>query len=136
MHTFGRSLVVILAALLLISARAAVSEEVVGSGRLEMAVEGERLESGAASLERQWSARVSRSAENRLTGRVQLAGEVGEGIVEGQVAGSFVFGTVRDESGREVGYFEGHITPEGVEGKFTALGGETGSWSWDGPVPK
>jgi hypothetical protein len=54
----------------------------------------------------------------------------------GQISGQSLTGNVVDDNGKQIVSFSGTITATGISGTYTDRTGETGNWSWDGPVPK
>ena len=64
-----------------------------------------------------------------------LLGEAG-GWLAARAALRTVSGTISDDGGNYVARFNGTISAAGMSGKYVDLSGETGDWSWDGPLPQ
>jgi hypothetical protein len=94
---------------------------------------------GKAVLAQQhWHVDALRATDNTLRGRVTLGGSplASAGNLVGQISGQHVSGNVVDDTGKEIVKFTGTITATGISGTYTDRTGETGNWSWDGPVPQ
>jgi hypothetical protein len=95
-----------------------------------------RLGSSRTGAKR-WQGRVVRGSDNTVRGEINLtvgdAVVVANGKVKGQTDGSRVWGDVVDETGKPVLTFEGAVTGNGIQGKFTSADDEVGTWSWEGP---
>ena len=128
------SLVVSLCAQQWVNADAAVRKQptlirqVVGGGRWQSA--------NAADDQRNWGVEVKHFDDDSFTGRVTLVrGPVPQVDIEGQVSGNEVYGALVDANSRQVGTFAGTISTSGFSGTYTAANGDTGNWTWDGPLP-
>jgi hypothetical protein len=102
--------------------------QVVGGGRWQSA--------SATGDRRGWGVEVKHFDDNSFTGRVTLVGApVPHAGIEGQISGNEAYGVLVDDNGMQIGTFTGSISNGGISGRYTAANGDTGSWSWDGPLP-
>jgi hypothetical protein len=95
--------------------------------------------SGKAAVgTQQWHVDALRATDNSLSGRVTLGGSplAQAGNLVGQISGQRLSGNVVDDNGKEIVSFTGTITASGISGTYTDRTGETGNWSWDGPLPQ
>jgi hypothetical protein len=94
--------------------------------------------SGKAALaQQQWHVDALRASDNTLRGRVTLGGSplAQAGNLVGKISGQSLSGNVVDDAGKQIVSFTGTITASGISGTYTDRTGETGNWSWDGPLP-
>ena len=81
-----------------------------------------------------WALDLHREGENMLRGRVMLnnspLGSMGN--VEGQIDGSQVAGTIKDDDGTLIANFTGTVSELGFQGQYVDRTGETGEWRWSG----
>jgi len=102
--------------------------QVVGGGRWQSA--------SAGGGQRNWGVELKHFDDDSFTGRVTLvSGPVPQVDIEGQVSGSEVYGALVDKNSMQVGTFTGTISTSGLSGTYTAANGDTGNWTWDGPLP-
>jgi len=109
-----------------------------GDGTGEVAVE-EEISSSAT--EGEWSLSVeddtaSASSEGSISleGGKLIAGSIGD--IEWEQSGTNLFGTLRSKEGTDVAYFTATLGGSGpLTGTFTTVGGEEGTWTWNGPIP-
>jgi hypothetical protein len=92
----------------------------------------------AALAGQQWHVDALRATDNTLRGRVSLGGSplAHAGNLVGQISGQSLSGNVVDDTGKQIASFTGAITATGITGTYTDRTGETGNWSWDGPLPQ
>jgi hypothetical protein len=92
----------------------------------------------AAVAGQQWHVDALRATDNTLRGRVSLGGSplASAGNLVGQISGQSLSGNVVDDAGKQIASFTGTIAATGISGTYTDRTGETGNWSWDGPVPQ
>jgi hypothetical protein len=92
----------------------------------------------AALATQQWHVDALRATDNTLRGRVSLGGSplAAAGNLVGQISGQRLSGNVVDDNGKPIASFTGTIAATGITGTYTDRTGETGNWTWDGPVPK
>ncbi len=123
--------------LLLLSVGATLGEEIEeGSGAV--VVEEEVTSTSAAG---EWSLAVdnnqagtSSEGQIELDGGKLIAGSIGD--IDWEQNGTSLFGTLRSQNGSDVAYFTATLGGTGpLAGTFTTVGGQEGTWSWDGPVP-
>lgn len=77
---------------------------------------------------------VSTQGEITLEGGKLVAGSIGD--IEWEHSGTSLFGTLRSKEGSDVAYFTATLNGDGpLTGTFTTVGGEDGTWTWDGPIP-
>lgn len=99
-----------------------------------------------ASKER-WSIQIqdataSAADSPTVTGTVRIGGVPIEraeqlGKVDWQISGTTVSGTVSNPSGGPaLASFKGTVDENGMQGTFTVLSGQSGSWAWEGPLPE
>jgi len=76
--------------------------------------------------------------DDSLSGRITVNGSprIQQARIEGQVTGSDVYGVLVDDHDTQVGTFSGSIMNSGMAGTYTTVDGDSGNWSWNGPVPK
>ena len=102
--------------------------QVVGGGRWQSV--------SAAGDQRNWGVEVKHYDDDSFTGRVTLVrGPVPQVDIEGQVSGNEVYGALVDKNSMQIGTFTGTISTSGLSGTYTAANGDTGNWTWDGPLP-
>ena len=91
----------------------------------------------AAVAGQQWHVDALRATDNSVRGRVSLGGSplAQAGNLVGQISGQTLSGSVVDDTGKQIASFTGTITATGITGTYTDRTGETGNWSWDGPLP-
>jgi hypothetical protein len=76
----------------------------------------------------------STQGEITLEGGKLVAGSIGD--IEWERSGTSLFGTLRSKEGSDVAYFTATLGGDGpLTGTFTTVGGEDGTWAWDGPIP-
>jgi hypothetical protein len=92
----------------------------------------------AAVATQQWHVDALRASDNALSGRVTLGGSrlAQAGNLVGRISGQSLSGNVVDDHGKQIVSFTGTVTATGISGTYTDRTGETGNWSWDGPLPK
>ena len=92
----------------------------------------------AALPGQQWHVDALRASDNTLRGRVTLGGSplAQAGNLVGKISDQQLSGNVVDDTGKQIVSFTGTITASGISGTYTDRTGETGNWSWDGPLPK
>ena len=67
--------------------------------------------------------------------RVSRAGNVGN--IQWKLSDGQLSGTVSDEAGEGVlASFKGTVSAKRIAGTFTTADGQTGSWTWEGPLPQ
>jgi hypothetical protein len=132
---------------------AAMAAVLLGAAQLwaaEPESEGDLVEETGAGVSMQLSplGSDSEAGEERL--EVQVAGVSGVLRVSGvpvladqlrkaewEVTGSEVSGSVSNPNGGPaLASFTGTVTEKGIEGTFTTLSGQSGSWVWEGPMPE
>lgn len=105
------------------------------------------LVSDAGSPDERWQVQVrdvaaSAKSASEVQGAVRVAGIPIErpdrlGRVDWQLTGAALSGTVSSHSGGPVvAWFTGTVSANGIQGTFTAVNGQSGSWVWEGPVPE
>lgn len=89
-----------------------------------------------AGADKGWSVTALRTTDDEIRGRVSLTGvpQVNAANVEARLSGRGVIGKLLDDEGQVLATFEGTVSAAGASGTFVALGGGTGSWTWDGPA--
>jgi hypothetical protein len=92
----------------------------------------------AAVAGQQWHVDALRATDNTLRGRVSLGGSplAQAGNLVGQISGQRLSGNVVDDNGKQIASFTGTVTSTGISGTYTDRTGETGNWTWDGPLPR
>ncbi len=114
-------------------AAAAIEE---GSG--EVAVEEEVSSTGTDG---EWVIGIENDQAGETTeGQIELdggkliTGSIGD--IDWEQTDSGLFGTLRSKDGSDVAYFTAELGGTGpLTGTFTTVGGQEGTWTWDGPVP-
>ncbi len=83
-----------------------------------------------------WSVQLTRDANNRISGRIAVAGLplFKEGNLDGEITLPWVRGVVSDDDGNEFGRFEGTVGAAGIDGSFVTVDGEVGAWAWTWPA--
>ena len=108
-----------------------------GTGEVVIEQEIARSETSGA-----WSVTVDDAAvgggstegEIAIEGGKLVAGSMGD--IEWERSGSNLFGTLRSKEGSDVAYFTATLGgDEPLTGTFTTVGGQDGTWTWDGPIP-
>ena len=99
---------------------------------------GWKTDAKAVRPTQRWNLDVARGDDNSIRGRVRVADSplLSAGNVEGQITGRSVSGTISDDDGHQIATFQATITRTGISGTYTDQTGETGQWSWDGPLPQ
>lgn len=89
------------------------------------------------SLGAGWQLQVKQMDDNSLTGRITIVGSprIQQARIEGQISGSAVDGVLVDNADTQIGTFTGSVSNGSVSGTYTTADGDTGTWSWDGPLP-
>lgn len=75
---------------------------------------------------------------NRVSGTIDLTDSplADRGFVEGYVSGARIDGRISDQIGRLVARFRGTIEDGAMSGTYRDRTGESGTWTWDGPLPE
>ena len=84
-----------------------------------------------------WQVQLKQMQDNSLAGRITIVGSplIQQARIEGQISGSDVDGVLVDDSNAQIGTFTGTLSNGSVSGTYTTAAGDTGNWSWDGPLP-
>lgn len=93
--------------------------------------------SAARGGNERWDITVTRASDRELEGHVTRSGRTSlqGGRLHGAIAGSHVSGTVTDSGGALIATFIGTITRRGgMHGSYHDRSGDSGQWSWDGPL--
>jgi hypothetical protein len=143
MEGFAMRRMIVLAAVL---ATAAVSVPTSFAQTAPAAITAPQLHGGggwkpaakAALPGQQWHVDALRATDNTLRGRVSLGGSplAAAGNLVGQISGQSLSGNVVDDNGKPIASFTGTVSSTGISGTYTDRTGETGNWSWDGPLPQ
>jgi hypothetical protein len=90
-----------------------------------------------AANARGWQTQLAHFDDDSLTGRITLTGptRLSGARLEGQISGNEVTGVLVGDNDMQVGTFTGSIYAESVSGTYTTADGDSGTWSWDGPLP-
>lgn len=99
-------------------------------------VGGGRWQSRATVDQRDWQVQMKHMDDNSLEGRVTLVGSrLQQARIQGQITGSEVYGVLVNDSDQQIGTFTGLIATGSISGTYTIADGDTGNWSWGGPMP-
>jgi hypothetical protein len=133
-----------LVTLLLAATTAAEPPDWVGKARPE--IRQHRIQGGGSwrgrgrkpRLRQRWSLDVARDDAGRIQGNLVVGDSplLKTGRVEGVIHGRRVTGAIAGERGESIAKFYGIITDDGVRGTYVDRTGETGEWTWEGPVPE
>jgi hypothetical protein len=87
---------------------------------------------------KKWSARLTHHADKSVTGdfSLDIAGQklIRHGNVRGRAERGRFWGDVLDDDGHPAATFEAGIGANGIEGNYTTVDGEMGSFTWDGTL--
>ena len=86
---------------------------------------------------RDWHVELKRRDDNSLVGRITVIGssELREARIEAQVTGDDIYGALVDDTDQQIGTFIGTVYKENLSGTYTFKNGDTGTWSWNQPLP-
>jgi hypothetical protein len=92
-----------------------------------------------------WHIQLKELDDDSLAGRITVVGSplIQQAKIEGQISGSEVYGVIVGDDDVQVATFTGSLFKggpstglrTGMSGTYTTTDGDSGSWSWDGPLP-
>lgn len=85
-----------------------------------------------------WSVTITRNDGGEITGLVAVAKSplLANGNLRARLVGTQVSGTISRPDGGEVVRFWGVLQGRRLRGEYLDLSGESGEWTWEGPLPE